>query len=227
MLPWILAAIFLLLTVVLGTMLKTARAALEQERAMRAAARTKHIAELDTLKQEQDRTFSRQKRELAQVKERAHLPLAQDLFDGLDTLDMAIQNAEAHPNLSRDDLLSGISMARTSLHKALARHDVTPIDPQAAETAFDPRLHEAISVLEEENLPPDTIASVLRKGWTHPSKVLRPAMVQTSKLPALQSTQEDEEPIELDFSTPPSLGQDDSDEVHVADEPHHATRSKQ
>lgn len=218
MLPWILVALSSLITVILGVMLKNARASIEEERARRAAERTKHTGQLDTLKQEQERASDRQRRELAQFKERAHLPLAQDLFEGLDALDMAIQNAKDHPNASREDLLSGISMARASLLKALARHDITPIAPHATETAFDPRLHEAISVLEDRDLPPDTVASVLRKGWTHPSKVLRPAMVQTSKHPAVTRSEPDDEPVTLDFSsaTPSSEDEEAPRETHAS-----------
>ena len=216
MLAWIFVVLLLLVASILGVMLKNARASLEEERAMRAAERTKHDAKLDAMKQEQERTGDRQKRELSQIKERAHLPLAQDLFEGLDTLDMALQNAHDHPNLSREDLLSGISMARASLHKALARHDITPIAPDASQTPFDPRYHEAISVLEDRDLPPDTVASVLRKGWNHTSKVLRPAMVQTSKLPAVAAAPPEDEPVELDFASASHAGEGGEDQGAVA-----------
>lgn len=227
MLPWLLLPIFLLITIILGVMLKNARAALEQERAMRAAERTKHTSQLDTLKQEHDSANDRQRREFAQLKERAHLPLAQDLFEGLDVLDMAIQNARDHANLSTRDLIDGVAMAQNSLHKALAKHDVTPIDPQAAQASFDPKYHEAISVREDPELPPNTVASVMRKGWTHPSKVLRPAMVQTSKLPAIQAPPHDDEPVELDFSSPAELN-DQGEDLQRLDvtEPHNATAKK-
>ncbi len=202
MFPWILATVLLVVSVLLGLLLKKNRDTLDEEKARLAALQLRQKQDLKEIHEEHAKTLARIKRETAQIKASAHLPLAKDLFEGLDALDMALDNAQHHPNTTKEDLLSGLSMAQTSLHKALAKHDVTPINPTPGSDSFDPKHHEAISVTDDANLPPNSISNVMRKGWTHPNKVLRPAMVQTTKSSAPQSViSEPDEPTELDFTT--------------------------
>jgi molecular chaperone GrpE len=43
--------------------------------------------------------------------------------------------------------------------------------------AFDPTYHEAVSTVEDEELPPGTVARVVRPGYGSEDEVLRPAAV--------------------------------------------------
>lgn len=45
---------------------------------------------------------------------------------------------------------------------------------------FDPNLHEAVMHIEDENLPENSIAAVLQKGYQYGDTVIRPAMVQVA-----------------------------------------------
>lgn len=198
---WILAAVFFASSVVLGLMLKSSREELESKRAELAATRHKATRELDEAKAEHDKALDRHQRHAAQRIEGAHLPLVTDLFEGLDALEMAIHNTRAHPNTTKQDLLDGIIMVHTSLTHALAKHEVTPISPSPRQDAFDPARHEAIGVVEDDALPAKTVAVLLRTGWQHPAKTLRPAMVQTSRTTAVGASTAHDEPTTLDFSS--------------------------
>jgi molecular chaperone GrpE len=57
----------------------------------------------------------------------------------------------------------------------LERNKVTPIAPPAG-SRFDPNLHQAISMVPAEQ-EPNTVVSVLQKGYLLAERVLRPAMV--------------------------------------------------
>jgi molecular chaperone GrpE len=46
---------------------------------------------------------------------------------------------------------------------------------------FDPRLHEAISVRESDEVPDRTVLDVTRSGYRHGERVLRPAQVVVSR----------------------------------------------
>ncbi len=211
---WIAVPVLVLIIIALGVMLKQSREALEAKSAELASAQRRAKQELEDLKAEHDKTVDRHRRHADQRLEGAHLPLAKDLFEGLDALEMAIQNAENHPNTTKDDLVDGIKMVHGSFKRALAKHDVTPIAPTVREDAFDPALHEAIGVIEDDDVPTNTVGELLRTGWHHPSKTLRPAMVQTTKVttPAL----DEDEPTTLDFSSPEAEEQEVGEAVEVA-----------
>ena len=49
------------------------------------------------------------------------------------------------------------------------------------EKNFDPDKHEAISILEDDKLEPNTIIDFVQKGYTIMDRTLRPAKVVVSK----------------------------------------------
>ena len=64
------------------------------------------------------------------------------------------------------------------LTSALERNKVLAINP-AAGSKFDPHQHQAISVVPSEQ-EPNTIVTVLQKGYVIAERVLRPALVTVS-----------------------------------------------
>lgn len=92
------------------------------------------------------------------------LPVADSLEAGL-----AIQEATAQ------QIREGAEATLKQLHSALARHKVMPIAPAAGEK-FDPHQHQAISVVPADQ-EPNTVVSVLQKGYSMAERVLRPALV--------------------------------------------------
>lgn len=222
---WIVVTVLLIALVILGVMLSRSREALSATSALLAAERHRAKKAIEELTHEHDRAIARHQRAATQQLEGAHLPLASDLFEGLDALDMAIHNADTHPNTTKKDLLDGIVMVHASLTRALKKHDITPIAPLPSHDTFDPSTHQAISVIEDDSLPSHTVAALLRSGWQHPSKVLRPAMVHTTRMSAVSAhTQGDDEPTTLDFSSP---GDHHEEATHKEEEEvaQHATSS--
>jgi hypothetical protein len=61
----------------------------------------------------------------------------------------------------------------------LARLGYPRID--AENVPFDPRLHEVVSVVESDEVPPGTVLTVLRPGYGGPDNTLRPAAVVVSR----------------------------------------------
>ena len=49
------------------------------------------------------------------------------------------------------------------------------------EKSFDPDKHEAISIIEDDKLEPNTIIDFVQKGYTIMDRTLRPAKVVVSK----------------------------------------------
>jgi molecular chaperone GrpE len=92
------------------------------------------------------------------------LPVADSLTAGL-----AIQEA------TREQLREGSEATLKQLKSALERHKVIEIAP-AQGSKFDPHQHQAISMVPAEQ-EPNTVVSVLQKGYSIADRVLRPALV--------------------------------------------------
>ena len=95
------------------------------------------------------------------------LPVADSLTAGL-----AIADASAQ------QLREGSEATLRQLKSALERHKVIEINPDAG-AKFDPHQHQAISVVPAEQ-EPNTVVTVLQKGYLIADRVLRPALVTVS-----------------------------------------------
>jgi molecular chaperone GrpE len=87
----------------------------------------------------------------------------------------SLQAAVAIPNATVDQMREGMQATLRQLLAALERHKVVEIAPPAG-TRFDPHQHQAISVVPAEQ-EPNTIVSVLQRGYLIADRVLRPALV--------------------------------------------------
>jgi molecular chaperone GrpE len=92
------------------------------------------------------------------------LPVVDSLQAGL-----AIQNA------SPEQIREGAEATLRQLTSALERNKVLAIAPEAG-TKFDPTQHQAISMVPADQ-EPNTVVSVLQKGYLIAERVLRPALV--------------------------------------------------
>jgi molecular chaperone GrpE len=89
----------------------------------------------------------------------------------LDSLEAGL----AIPNVTIEQIREGSEATLRQLKSALERNKVVEIAP-AAGTKFDPHHHQAISVVPAAQ-EPNTVVSVLQKGYSIADRVLRPALV--------------------------------------------------
>lgn len=75
----------------------------------------------------------------------------------------------------------GLDFIIKNTSSLLAEYGVLPIN--ALGEIFDPNLHEAIAVVEDESLDDGTITKEIRKGYISHKKTLRPTLVEISKKP--------------------------------------------
>ena len=73
----------------------------------------------------------------------------------------------------------GMDMIYKQMIKVLTDMGVEPID--AAGKEFDPNLHNAVMQTESEELPENTVAQELQKGYTYKGTVIRHSMVSVVK----------------------------------------------
>ena len=103
--------------------------------------------------------------------------LAKDFLSVADNLERAIESCgEEEQFLS---IKEGLELTLKSLEGSLNSSSIDVIDTSSKE--FDSDKHEAISLIEDDSLDPNTIIDVVQKGYTIMDRTLRPAKVVVSK----------------------------------------------
>jgi len=64
---------------------------------------------------------------------------------------------------------------------ALKKNGVEHVDPMGE--PFDPQTAQAMSMVENPDVEPNTVIAVMQKGYTLNGRLVRPAMVMVSKAP--------------------------------------------
>ena len=143
------------------------------------------LAEAQTRIAELQESFLRAKAETENVRRRAQEDVskahkfaiesfAEHLLPVVDSLEAAV----AHSSDDLQKVREGVELTLRQLNGALEKGRVVAINPPAGEK-FDPHRHQAISMVPAEQ-EPNTIVSVLQKGFVIADRVLRPALVTVS-----------------------------------------------
>jgi molecular chaperone GrpE len=93
----------------------------------------------------------------------------------LDSLDRALKTE----NASTDDFRNGVDLIDRQFHDVLSRLGVEPI--QAAGQPFDPNLHQAIQMVDTEEVVDNHVVDELQRGYKIKDRLLRPAMVRVAQ----------------------------------------------
>jgi len=104
-----------------------------------------------------------------------------DLLPVVDNLERSLEAASGGDDLSKS-ISEGVELTLKSLMDVLKKFNVEPVNPEGE--PFDPQLHQAMTMLENPDMEPNTVMGVMQKGYTLNGRLLRPAMVMVSKAPA-------------------------------------------
>lgn len=130
---------------------------------------------LARLQAEFDNSRKRANRENAEFRDYAVAEAARSLLPVVDNFNLALKNAQAHP----EDLKKGVELIYKQLQDALQKMGVQRV--AAAGQPFDPRMHEAIEVVESNQVPDHYVLEELQPGYKIKDRLLRPAMVRVAK----------------------------------------------
>ncbi len=104
--------------------------------------------------------------------------LLQDLLPVVDNLERALSAMDTEdPELKA--VVEGIQLTHKSFIDALAKYKVESVDPTGE--PFDPELHQAMTMVPNPDVEPNTVIEVFQKGYTLHGRLVRPAMVVVSK----------------------------------------------
>ncbi len=107
---------------------------------------------------------------------------AREVLSVGDNLRLAI--AAVPPGAAEEDpalkaLVDGVAMTEREFLNVLDRHGVKRIDPEGE--PFNPHQHQAMTEVENVEVPPGTVVQVYQPGYILEDRVLRPAMVVIAK----------------------------------------------
>lgn len=179
---------------------------LNQEQALHTEAETEaadvvdprdeRIAELEAqLKDAQQRerdSLLRAKAEVENIRRRTEMDIekahkfalekfSSELLPVIDNLERALDLADKS-NAELVGLIEGVELTLKSLLDAVRKFGMEVVSD--IHVPFNPELHQAMTMMESEDLEPNHVMMVMQKGYTLNGRLLRPAMVAVSKAKA-------------------------------------------
>ena len=157
--------------------LKTMLAAAEAQAAANKDGYLRAVAELDNLRK-------RTQRDLENAHKYGQERFLGELLPVKDSLEMALASLGDKPEAAA--LRTGVDMTLRLLGSVLERQGVTEINPPRGEP-FHHDVHEAMAAQESAEVAPDSVLTVVQKGYQLNGRLLRPARVLVSKAPAAKN----------------------------------------
>ena len=103
-----------------------------------------------------------------------------DLLSVVDNLERALESSDDGQGSAA--LAEGVELTRKSFMDVLAKYGVETVDPQGE--PFDPETAQAMSMVEQPDVEPNSVVAVMQRGYLLNGRLLRPAMVMVSKAPS-------------------------------------------
>lgn len=106
---------------------------------------------------------------------------ANELLPVIDSLERALEVADkTNPELA--SMIEGIDLTMKSLLNAVGKFGVEVVGD--TNVPFNPDVHQAMSMMESEDVAPNHVMMVMQRGYTLNGRLLRPAMVAVAKAKA-------------------------------------------
>jgi molecular chaperone GrpE len=127
-----------------------------------------------------DNLHKRSERDLANAHKFALERFAQELLPVRDSLEMGLATSTGG-QVDPARLQEGVELTLQMLTTALGKFGIAEINPQLER--FNPDFHQAMSMQERADVEPNTVVTVVQKGYLLNDRLLRPAMVIVSHAP--------------------------------------------
>jgi len=124
----------------------------------------------------------RKERDVANAHKFALDKFAVDLLPVRDSLEMGLAAADS---VDAAKLREGSELTLKMLVSAMDKFNIKEVN--ALNEQFNPEYHEAISMQEREDVAPNTVVTVVQKGYLLNDRLIRPAMVIVSRAAAQPS----------------------------------------
>ncbi|PCJ24232.1 MAG: nucleotide exchange factor GrpE [SAR86 cluster bacterium] len=105
--------------------------------------------------------------------------LSVELLAVMDNLERSLEEASKSEDEAVKAIHEGVDITLKSFASCFTKFSIVAVDPLGE--PFDPQLHQAMTMQENTDAEPNTVISVMQKGYTLHGRVIRPAMVIVSK----------------------------------------------
>lgn len=146
-------------------------------------------AEVDALKKELVELKPRAQAEIQNIRRRAEQDVekahkfglekfATELLPVVDSLERAIEASQGDEEKVKA-IREGVEMTLGLFLSSLEKFNVEQLNPQGE--VFNPEHHQAMSMVPAEGVEPNTVVTVVQKGYLLNGRLVRPAMVMVAK----------------------------------------------
>lgn len=142
---------------------------LEQAKAQAAD----YLDRMTRIQAEMDNLRKRTARDVEKAHKFALEGFAKELLAVADSMDLGLNAAQDAEDVT--SLKEGMDLTRKQLFGVLEKFNVEVLD--AMGTKFDPEQHEAMTMVPNPDMEPNTVMDVIQKGYTLNGRLLRPARV--------------------------------------------------
>src|SRR6266404_3527117 len=139
--------------------------------------RAERDALLDRLARTQaefDNARKRAAKEQQDFRDYALVDTIKTLIPVLDSFDRALQTSP-----EKSEFHAGVELIHKQLQDALAKIGVRPVPAKGEQ--FDPRYHEAIEMVDTDDVEDHQVLDELQRGYKLKDRLLRPAMVRVAR----------------------------------------------
>ena len=140
------------------------------------AERDSLLDRLARLQAEFENARKREQRERTEFRDFAVAGAVELFLPVLDNFQLALKAAG-----SAEQLRTGVELILKQMEDALRTLNVQPVESVGA--TFDPRVHEAIEMVERPDVPDHQVFDEVRRGYRIKDRLLRPAMVRVASNP--------------------------------------------
>jgi len=137
-----------------------------------------HADQLSRLQAEMENQRKRAQKDVTNAHKFALEKFATDLLPVKDSLEMGLAAATGD-DADLQKIIEGSELTLKMLAQALEKYNIVEVNP--VDEKFDPEFHQAMSMAPVEGKEPNTVASVMQKGYTLNDRLIRPALVMVAK----------------------------------------------
>jgi molecular chaperone GrpE len=135
------------------------------------AERDMLVDRLARVQAEFDNARKREARERNEFRDFAVAGAIEQFLPVLDNFQLALKSTG-----SAEQLRTGVELIVKQMEEALRSLNVQPVETVG--TVFDPRVHEALEMVERPDLPDHQVFDEVRRGYRIKERLLRPALVR-------------------------------------------------
>lgn len=123
-----------------------------------------------------DNSRKREAKERAEFRDYAVSSAVEQFLPVLDNFQLALKSTG-----SADQLRAGVELIAKQMEEVLRSLHIQPVESVGA--VFDPRVHEALEMVERNDLPDHQVFEEVRRGYRIRDRLLRPALVRVASNP--------------------------------------------